>query len=47
VGNRGGNLSNRGENQLGPQRDPNAMDVDRGRGEDKTCYHYEKFGHMA
>jgi len=47
MGNRGGNLSNRGGNQLGPQRDPNAMDVDRERGENKTCYHYRKFGHMA
>ena len=36
-----------GGNQTGPQRDPNAMDVDRGRGGDRTCYHYKKFGHMA
>jgi len=28
----GGNTFNRGEYQLGPQRDPNAMDVNRGRG---------------
>jgi len=23
------------------------MDIDRGRGEDRTCYHWGKFGHMA
>jgi len=48
-GNRGGggNVFSRGGNQVGPQRDPNAMDVDRGRGEDRTCYHCGKFGHMA
>jgi len=43
----GGNISNRGGNQLGPRRDPNAMDIDRGRGGDKTCYHCGKWGHMA
>ena len=32
---------------MGLRRDPNAMDVDRGRGGDRTCYHYGKFGHMA
>jgi len=42
----GGNMF-RGGNQTGPQRDPNAMDVDRGRGGDRTCYHCGKFGHMA
>jgi len=41
----GGNRE--GGNQTGPRRDPNAMDVDRGRGGDRTCYHYKKFGHMA
>jgi len=48
-GNRGGagNTFNRGGYQTGPRRDPNAMDVDRGRGEDRTCYHCGKFGHMA
>jgi len=47
--NRGGegNTFNRGEYQMGPRRDPNAMDVDRGRGGDRTCYHCGKFGHMA
>ena len=43
----GGNIFNRGGYQMGPQRDPNAMDVDRGRGGDRTCYHCGKFGHMA
>jgi len=42
----GGNTSNRG-NQPGPRRDPNAMDVNRGRGGDRTCYHCGKWSHMA
>jgi len=42
----GGNMF-RGGYQTGPRRDPNAMDVDRGRGGDRTCYHCGKFGHMA
>ena len=47
-GNRGGgNTFSRGGNQTGPWRDPNAMDVNRGRGGDRTCYHCGKFGHMA
>ena len=44
---RGGNTFNRGGYQLGPRRDPNAMDVDRGTGGDRKCYHCGKFGHMA
>ena len=28
----GGNMFNRGGTQVGPRRDPNAMDIDRGRG---------------
>ena len=32
---------------MGSQRDPNAMDVNRGRGEDRMCYYCGKFGHMA
>jgi len=44
---RGENIFSRGENQMGPQRDPNAMDIDRERGEDRTYYHCGKFGHMA
>jgi len=48
-GNRGGegNTFNKGGYQIGPQRDPNAMDVDRGRGGDRMYYHCGKFGHMA
>jgi len=48
-GNRGGggNVFSRGGNQVGPQRDPNAMDVDKGRGGNRMCYHCGKFGHMA
>jgi len=42
-----GNIANRGGNQSGPQRDPNAIDVDRGKGGDRTCYHCGKWGHMA
>jgi len=43
----GGNTFNRRGHQMGPQRDPNAMDVDRGTGGDRKCYHCGKFGHMA
>jgi len=43
----GGNMSNRGGAQMGPRRDPNTMDVDRGRGGDKICYMCGKWGHMA
>jgi len=42
-GGAGGNVVNKG----GPRRDPNAMDVDRGRGGDRTCYVCGKWGHMA
>ena len=42
-----GNIVNRGGNQLGPWRDPNAMDVDRGKRGDRKCYQCGKFGHMA
>jgi len=43
----GGNTSNRGGAQTGPRRDPNAMDVNRGRRGDRTCYVCGKWGHMA
>jgi len=43
----GRNTTNRGRAQMGPRRDPNAMDVDRGREGDRTCYMCEKWGHMA
>jgi len=39
-------MFNRGGTQVGPRRDPNAMDIDRRRG-DRTCYMCEKWGHMA
>ena len=42
----GGNMFREGY-QTGPRRDPNAMDVDRGRGGDRMCYHCGRFGHMA
>jgi len=43
----GGNTSNRGGAQTGPRRDPNTMDVDRGRKGDRMCYMCGKWGHMA
>jgi len=43
----GENTFNRGRTQVGPRRDPNAMDIDRGRGGDRTCYVCGKWGHMA
>ena len=42
-----GNIVNRGGNQTGSRRDPNAMNVDRGREGDRTCYVCGKWGHMA
>jgi len=42
-----GNISNRGGAQTGPRRDPNTMDVDRGREGDRICYVCGKWGHMA
>jgi len=44
-GYRGGGI--RGGYQTGLWRDPNAIDIDRGREGDRTYYHYGKFGHMA
>jgi len=32
---------------MSPRRDPNAIDIDRGRGGDRICYYCGKFGHMA
>jgi len=43
----GGNVSNRGGAQTSPRRDPNAIDVDRGRGGDRMYYMCGKWGHMA
>jgi len=34
----GGNTFNREGTQVGPRRDPNAMDIDRGREGDRICY---------
>jgi len=42
-----GNMLNRGRTQMGPRRDPNAMDINRGRGGDRTYYMYGKWGYMA
>jgi len=49
-GYRGGgerNMFNRGGTQVGPRRDPNAMDIDRGRRGDRIYYVCGKWGHMA
>jgi len=35
-------MFNRKGTQTGPRRDPNTMDVDRGREGDRTCYVYGK-----
>jgi len=43
----GENMPNRGGAQMGPRRDPNAMEVNRGREGDRTCYVCGKWGHMA
>jgi len=40
-------LSVPSQSQTGPRRDPNVMDVDKGRGGDRTCYVCGKWGHMA
>ena len=40
-------LSVPSQNQTGPRRDLNAMDVDKGKGGARTCYVCEKWGHMA
>ena len=40
-------MTNRGEAQTDPRRDLNAMDVDRGREGDRTCYMCGKWGHMV
>ena len=43
----GGNMFNRGGTQIGPRRDPNAMDIDREGGGDRICYVCGKWDHMA
>jgi len=32
---------------MGPRRDPNTIDVNWRRGENRTCYVYRKWGHIA
>ena len=32
---------------MGPRRDPNAMDIDRGKGENRMYYVCRKWGHIA
>ena len=44
---RGENMFNRGGSQIGPRRNPNAMDVDRGRGGDRMCYLCRKQSYIA
>ena len=46
-GEEGGNISNREGAQTSPRRDPNAIDVDRGKRGDRMCYVCRKWGHMA
>ena len=46
-GRKGGSTLDRGGGQTGPRRDPNAIDIDRSRGGDRTCYVCGKWGHMA
>ena len=43
----GGSTLDRKGGQMGPRRDPNAMDIDGSRGGDRTCYVCGKWGHMA
>jgi len=43
----GGNTFNRGGNQTGLWKDPNAMEINRNRGGDQKCYYCGGFGHMA
>jgi len=43
----GENVFNRRRTQMDPRRDPNAMDIDKGRGGDRICYVCGKWGHMA
>jgi len=46
-GGAGENMFNRGGTQIGPRRDLNIIDIDRGREGDRTCYICRKWGHMA
>ena len=42
---RGGTQNNWEEQEL--ERDPNTMDIDRGRERNRTCFVCEKWNHMA
>ena len=33
--------------EMGPKRDPNAMDINREREGDRTCYVYRKWGYIT
>jgi len=35
------------QNQTGPRRDPNTIDMDKERRRDKICYVCRKWSHMA
>jgi len=35
-------MLNREGTQMGPRRDQNTIDIDKGRGGDRTCYMYGK-----
>ena len=41
------NTFNRGGTQMGPRRDPNTMDINRGGRGDRICYICGKWDHMA
>ena len=40
-------MLNRERTQMGSRRDPNAIDIDKERGGDRTCYVYGKWDHIA
>jgi len=44
---REGNILSRRGTQMGPRRDLNAIDVNREREEDRTCYICGRWGYMA
>ena len=43
----GENIFNRGKTQMGPRKDPNAIDIDRRREGNRMYYVCGKWGHMA
>jgi len=42
-----GNMLNRGGTQTGPRRNPNTMNIDRKKGENRTCYICGKWDYIA